>query len=328
MDVRSPGEYSHAHIPGAYPLPLFSDEERKIVGTTYKQKSRELAIKAGLDFFRMRPMLEEAEKIITKHAGSENSVLVHCWRGGMRSAAVAWLLNLYGFKVYLLNGGYKAFRRWALEQFQKPYNFHVLGGYTGSGKTMLLHQLQNMGEQVIDLEHLASHKGSAFGGFGQATQPAQEMFENQLALALNNISDGDPVWIEDESQRIGVLTIPHPLWKTMRECPVYFLDISFGERLNFIVKDYGGFETNKLIEAVLRIQKRLGPKETKDTINYLLEDNKGAAFTILLNYYDKLYNKGLSNRDNPEGKINKIVCSGVDTIENTKKLISCLQKPV
>src|SRR5690348_9334071 len=109
LDVRSPGEYSHAHIPGAYSLPLFTDEERKVVGTTYKQQSREAAIKVGLDYFgpKMRSMVEEVEKLCEKRGGK--TVLVHCWRGGMRSAGVAWLLDLYGFKVYTLVGGYKFF---------------------------------------------------------------------------------------------------------------------------------------------------------------------------------------------------------------------------
>ncbi len=331
MDVRSPSEFSHAHIPGAYPLPLFNDEERKIVGTTYKQKSREHAIKTGLDFFRMRPMLEEAEKLIVKHSlsdGSMNrSVIVHCWRGGMRSGAVAWLLGLYGFKVYVLAGGYKAFRRWVLSQFERNYNFQMLGGYTGSGKTLLLHALINKGHQVVDLENLASHRGSAFGALGQPAQPTQEMFENVVALNLAQFTSDEPVWVEDESQRIGVLTIPHPLWNTMREKPVHFIDVPFESRLENILHEYGSFENNQIIEAILRIQKRLGPKETKDAIGFLLEGNTREAFSILLSYYDKFYNKALFNRINAQEKINKISCSGVDTEANLKKLLSCLQKP-
>ena len=330
LDVRSPGEYLHAHIPGAYSLPLFSDEERKIVGTTYKQKSREQAIKAGLDFFRMRPMLEEAEKIINQHAKPEGTyekaVIVHCWRGGMRSAAVAWLLDLYGFRVYLLKGGYKSFRRWALDQFIKTYDFQILGGYTGRGKILILNQLKQSGHQVLDLECLANHKGSAFGSLGQAPQPSQEMFENSIALALNSFDDATPVWVEDESQRIGALTIPHAFWKELRQHPVSFLEIPFEKRLEYIISGYGGFETSKLIESVLRIQKRLGPRETKDTISFLVEDNIREAFAILLKYYDKVYDKALMNRNNAGEKINKLACSGVDISENSRKLITCVQK--
>ena len=138
LDVRSPGEYKHAHIPGAHSLPLFSDEERKNVGTAYKQQSRETAIKIGLDYFggKMRGMVEEVEKLIVDRGSltgkpsnneqrTSNNVLVHCWRGGMRSAGVAWLLDLYGYKVYTLVGGYKAYRKWVLAQFEKDYPFHI-----------------------------------------------------------------------------------------------------------------------------------------------------------------------------------------------------------
>jgi len=168
LDVRSPGEYKHAHIPQAFNLPLFTDEERKQVGTAYKQQSRETAIKIGLDFFgiKMRRMVEEAESVVAgysllvadsylkepenfktiKEQQPTKNIIVHCWRGGMRSAAVAWLLDMYGFKVYLLTGGYKAYRKWVLSQFEKEYNFNIVGGYTGSGKTLLLHELKKQGK--------------------------------------------------------------------------------------------------------------------------------------------------------------------------------------
>jgi tRNA 2-selenouridine synthase len=160
IDVRSPVEYNHAHIPGAVTIPLFTDEERKIVGTTYKQKSRGEAIKAGLDFFgpKMRKIVEEVERIADcrlqivdlkkaqyKIANRKSEIFIYCWRGGMRSAAIAWLLNLYGFNVSILAGGYKAFRSQVLQTFTLPWNFKVLGGYTGSGKTEMLHHLKKGG---------------------------------------------------------------------------------------------------------------------------------------------------------------------------------------
>ena len=156
LDVRSPGEYNHAHIPGAINLPLFTDEERKVVGTTYKQNSRQAAIKIGLDYFgpKMRGMVEEVERLVQSRKvateketadpelSTDNSVFVYCWRGGMRSGAVAWLLNLYGFNVTVLAGGYKTYRNHVLKSFEQPYNFKILGGYTGSGKTEILQQLK------------------------------------------------------------------------------------------------------------------------------------------------------------------------------------------
>ena len=322
LDVRSPGEHIHAQIPGAYSLPLFSDEERKIIGTAYKQQSKEKAIKLGLDFFgvKMRFMVEEVEKIIKD--STSTTVIVHCWRGGMRSSAVAWLLNFYGFEIYLLEGGYKAYRNWVLEQFEKEYQFNIIGGYTGSGKTEVLQAMKQNDHAIIDLEGLANHKGSAFGALGQPPQPTQEMFENLLANSLyqNNKS---LFWLEDESQRIGALNIPHGFWNSMRTKPVYFMDIPFEKRLDHITTGYGAIEKEQLVNAIDRIKKRLGPLETKTAIGFLVEDNVKECFRILLSYYDKTYLKALHNRENLTALLNKINCPGVDDLSNTEKLISC-----
>ena len=325
LDVRSPAEFAHAHIPGAHSLPLFTDEERKVVGTEYKQQSREQAIKTGLDYFgvKMRRMVEEAETIIDKHTyknGEQKTVLVHCWRGGMRSAGVAWLLDLYGFKVATLVGGYKAFRNWTLKQFEKQYSFHILGGYTGSGKTELLQQLSAHNYAVVDLEGIANHKGSAFGGIGTPAQPSQEMFENILAWALDEADDTSPIWLEDESQRIGGVNIPNALWKTMRASPLYFLDIPFVERLSHIANTYGKCKKEDLVNAIIRIQKRLGNLNTKNAISHLLENNHKESFSILLTYYDKYYTRDLAERKIQEGIFTAISCDNTNPADNFKKL--------
>jgi len=346
LDVRSPGEYIHAHIPGAYSQPLFTDEERKVVGTAYKQESREKAIKIGLDYFgiKMRKMVEEVEALFDtiksgdgkKEAGNQHTVLVHCWRGGMRSAGVAWLLDLYGFKVYTLVGGYKTYRQWARAQFEKKYNFTIIGGYTGSGKTVVLKELKRLGKPVIDLEGLANHKGSAFGAFGENSQPSQEMFENLLAGDLWAVSlklakragisqENDAaatIFIEDESQRIGLLNIPNDFWTTIRNSRVCFIDIPFEERLDYLTAEYGKFEKEKLVNAIIRIQKRLGGLETKTAINFLLENNHKECFRVLLKYYDKWYGKALLNRENLPSLLNKIAYSSVDVKTITNILIN------
>ena len=350
LDVRSPGEYLHAHIPGAHSIPLFTDEERKVVGTAYKQESREQAIKIGLDYFglKMRKVVEEVESLLAlvKKATNKiktpdtpvkagNSVVVHCWRGGMRSAGIAWLLDLYGFKVYTIIGGYKAYRKWVRDQFEKKYPITIVGGYTGSGKTLIIQQLKKIGHPVIDLEGLANHKGSAFGALGEKPQPSQEMFENRLAEALsvvarpkeNNISNQPPVnsnptiWIEDESQRIGNLQIPMPFWGNMRSSPVCFVDIPFDQRLDYLTLEYGRFEKEKLVNAVMRIQKRLGGMETKNAINHLLENNFKECFRILLTYYDKWYLKGLYNREDIKALLRTMPCTQVDAVSITNSLI-------
>ena len=339
LDVRSPAEFAHAHIPGAYSLPLFTDEERKIVGTTYKQQSREAAIKIGLDFFgpKMRGMVEQVENIVKAHDMSK-VVLVHCWRGGMRSAGVAWLLDLYGFKVYSLVGGYKYFRRWVLDELEMPLQLKILGGYTGSGKTELLKQLGVAGERIIDLESIANHKGSAFGNIGLPSQPSQEMFENLLGLRLHsgpsttehasgpNNGVQKTLWLEDESQRIGTVNIPHALWQQMRKADVYFLDIPFNERLKHIVEEYGQLDKEKMIAAIERIAKRLGGLETKTAISLLVENNIEDAFRILLKYYDKWYSKGLSNRKEFAGHCITLKPGTVDSVENAKLVLDQIQK--
>jgi tRNA 2-selenouridine synthase len=324
LDVRSPGEYMHAHLPGAYNLPLFTDDERKVIGTLYKQEGRQLAIKMGLDYFgpNMRAMVEATETIVNNHVAaqgqytdSSNSadkrpVLVHCWRGGMRSAGVAWLLDLYGFKVYTLIGGYKSFRGWVMQQFEKPYPFNIIGGYTGTGKTKVLKALLDKGHAVVDLEGIAGHKGSAFGGIGEKKQPTQEMFDNLLALKLHRISsnldDKKRIWLEDESRRIGLVNLPENLWKTMRQSPVYFLDVPFETRLDNIVAEYGQLNKTELTDAIMRIQKRLGSLNAKNAINYLAEDNYKESFRILLQYYDKHYSKGLKEREHFDELVKQI----------------------
>ena len=351
LDVRSQGEYTHAHIPNAINVPLFTNDERKIVGTAYKQQSREIAIKLGLDFFgvKMKQIVEDVERITTEFykrnakqkdsvppLGGGGGILLHCWRGGMRSAAVAWLLDMYGFKVYTLTGGYKAYRNWVLQQVALPYNFTIIGGFTGSGKTEVLHQLKKEDKIIIDLEALANHKGSAFGNMG--TQPSQEMFGNVLSKSLYNISctkndenltstNYQPqtpcIYIEDESQRIGNLQIPSNIWLQMRKSTILFLEIPFEERLDFITAEYGKLNKETLVNAIIRIQKRLGGLETKNAINHLLENNTKESFRILLTYYDKWYLKGLNNRENLSAFLNKIPCKSVDCILNSKNILVC-----
>lgn len=335
FDVRSPGEYAHAHIPGAYSLPLFTDDERKVVGTAYKQQSREDAIKLGLDFYggKMRDIVEEVERILATLYPDANEymrrkdhkVLVHCWRGGMRSAGVAWLLDLYGFKVYTLVGGYKAFRNWALRQFAKDYPLNVLGGYTGSGKTDLLQELEWNGQPIIDLEAIAQHKGSAFGGFSMV-QPTQEQFENELAMQLykvaSSLKEDGRIWLEDESQRIGLLNLPNAFYKTLCSSPLYFLDVPFEERLNHIVATYGKHKVDELVNAIIRIKKRLGGQETKNAVNALIEGDYKTSFAILLKYYDKYYTKSLAERQQMKVGIFTIPSEKVDAASNRSKLLT------
>lgn len=296
IDVRSPSEYSHARIPGAKSMPLFTDEERKVVGTTYKQVSRQDAIKIGLDYFgpKMRGFLEEIENIL----GHDNQkpILVHCWRGGMRSGAVAWLFDLYGFNILKLDGGYKAFRGWVLNTFEQSYDFKVVAGRTGSGKTKFLLSKREEGEAVIDLESIASHKGSAFGHINMPVQPSQEYFENQLAFELYNLRRSK-IWIEDESARIGQVSIPRKIYDQMQLADSVHLEIDMEERLKNIMEEYGELPMQELKDAVSRIRKRLGGLECQNALAFLDVGDVASCFKILVKYYDKWYDRSMAARN-------------------------------
>lgn len=327
LDVRSPGEFTQAHIPNAISFPLFNNQERSIVGTAYKQESRENAIKIGLKYFgpKMVEMVEAVEKIVDENTRKQNTtnaitpkIVVHCWRGGMRSAGVAWLLDLYGFNVSTIVGGYKSYRHWVIQQFDKLYHFKVIGGYTGSGKTEILQALKQANEVIIDLEALAQHKGSAFGNLEDKVQPSQEMFENTLANALYAAND-QTIWLEDESQRIGNVTLPNTIYLKKQAAMVYYIDIPFEERLQHLVTTYGKFKKDQIVTAIMRIKKRLGGLETKTAINYLLEDDIEHCFAVLLRYYDKYYLKGLTQIDR---QIHKISYDTVNAASHAANILS------
>lgn len=322
-------------------MPLFTDEERKVVGTTYKQESREKAIKVGLKYFgpKMVKMIEQVEKWKKEKESEEGGkpkqetlpVVVHCWRGGMRSAGVAWLLDLYGINVVTIKGGYKSFRHFCLHQFELDPPMALVGGYTGSGKTALLHALRDRGQAVIDLEFLASHKGSAFGNINMPPQPTQEMFENKLAIELYHFSKRarQPIWLEDESQRIGDVNIPFGFYQKMRQSPLFFMDIPFESRLSYIVQDYGKGDIEKLVNAIIRIQKRLGGLEAKNAIQCLMDGDIRGCFSILLRYYDKWYLKGMEvHRENLNELLHKLSMADTAAIPNAEQLLGAYAKSV
>jgi tRNA 2-selenouridine synthase len=325
IDVRSPSEFAHAHLPEAYNIPLFNDDERAQVGTTYKQKSRELAIKIGLDFYgpKMRAIVEQVELLLKKR--QQKKVLVHCWRGGMRSGAIAWLLDLYGFDVCKLFGGYKAYRRLCLDELERSHNFIIIGGRTGAGKTTILQSLKQKGEAIICLEGLACHRGSAFGSIEMPPQPSQEQFENLIALQL--MAHGHKtIFLEDESQRIGRMNIPNTMWQNMRVSRVVYVDLTAAQRLQNTIKDYGHFDIQELKDATNRIAKNLGGVHNKEVIILLDENKIEPAFEILLQYYDRVYDKASSKRAENERKFEMLSCPINDAAIIADQIINYLKK--
>lgn len=291
IDVRSEKEFLDGHIPGAINIPILNDEERKIVGTTYKYNGRQPAVYKGLEL--SGPHLSERLRKGVKYARN-GKVLVHCWRGGMRSEFFAFLIHYYGLEPFLLKGGYKTYRQAAHEAFQMPLKIRILAGRTGTGKTEILKELRDSGEQVIDLEGLAKHRGSSFGALGYEEKPSQEQFENDLFHVLRELDSEKHIWIEDENRTIGDKVIPERIWKQMLDAPRFFVDRTFDERLDQIMADYSVFPLEKLKIAMARIGKRLGPQHVKRALEYLDSGELREAFSIALSYYDKAYNFQLS----------------------------------
>ena len=294
IDVRSPGEFEQGHIPGAQSLPLFTNDERALVGTRYKQAGRDFAIQLGLELVgpKLADFTHQARRL-----AKGNKLLVHCWRGGMRSSSMAWLFELIGLKVWVLEGGYKAYRAHIREQFNVEISIRIVGGYTGSGKTEILKEIKNQGAQFIDLEGIAHHKGSAFGTIGQLPQPTNEQFENNLALEWSKLNKNEAVWLEDESVTMGQCGIPFPLFKRMREAIVYKVIVPKKIREQRLVNEYVTEDVSELSKALERIPKKLGGLRYQQAVEALEMKQFDLVADISLQYYDKAYEFGISKRE-------------------------------
>lgn len=317
IDVRTPAEFAQGHVPGAYNIPLFTNEERVQVGTTYKQVGREQAILLGFDLTgnKWSGFIRQALAI-----APGKKVAVHCWRGGMRSGAMAWALGLYGFDVLIITGGYKNYRRWAHSRFELNYPLCVLGGMTGSGKTRILKQLANMGEQVIDLEDLAQHQGSSYGSMNRLVQPTQEQFENEFAFQLSRMDRTRRIWVEDESLTIGTRAIPNNFWRQIREAALINLIVAVDERVSALVEEYGRLDKDFLITCTNRIRKRLGPEQAKNAVIAINEGRMADFIRIVLEYYDKTYLNGLQKR--PAETTFSLELDGADIAHNAQTVLN------
>ncbi|MCP9859216.1 MULTISPECIES: tRNA 2-selenouridine(34) synthase MnmH [unclassified Cyanobium] len=302
LDVRTPAEFRQGHIPGAANLPLFSDGERAEVGTLYKHQGRQAAVRRGLALVGPRMEALAAELVTWSERSAGAPLRLHCWRGGMRSGSVAWLAQQLELPVLLLEGGYKSYRRWVLELFERPWPLRLLGGRTGSGKTDLLLALQELGAAVVDLEGLAHHRGSSFGGLGLPEQPSSEHYENRLAAALAPLAGTDQIWLEAESVMVGRCRIPAGLWRQMQAAPVLAVERPLQERVDHLVEIYGAQDPLALAEATQRIARRLGPQRTALALEAIEQGNWAAACRQMLDYYDRCYDHGLDGH----------ACSGVD----------------
>lgn len=305
IDVRSPGEFRQGHMPGAVNLPLFSDEERAVVGTLYKRQGRNEAVFTGLGL--VGPKMELLARKASEIAGPEQEVCLYCSRGGMRSRSMGWLFSQAGVRAHLLQGGYKTFRRHVLAFIEEicaadSLRLIALGGRTGSGKTEVLRLMASRGAQVIDLEGMARHRGSAFGGLPNTAQPTCEHFSNLLALALARCDQELPVWVEDESENIGTVNLPAPFYRKLRASALALLETPDSQRLERVLKDYGDMPRVEMGEALDRISKRLGGLEHKKARELLAAGDLRSLAALLLGYYDRAYDKQLHKRS-PEAVV-------------------------
>lgn len=294
-DVRSPSEFSQGHIPDAHNLALFSDFERAAIGTVYKNISPEEALHLGFELVgpKLQNILQEA-----KDVSEGKPIVLHCWRGGKRSASVAWLLDFAGLNVSVLTGGYKAYRRFQRKWLsESPFQLLMLGGKTGSGKTEILRELQKRGEQVLDLEALAHHKGSAFGWIGEKDQPTSEQFENEVFRILRSLDVSKRIWVEDESRTLGKVYVPEPLWQHMKYAPLIHIDVPVEARVQKLVQMYAETTSHQdLIISFEKISKRLGWQHYKAAIEAVEARDYQSAAQIALVYYDKAYYYGLEQK--------------------------------
>ncbi len=289
IDVRTPAEFQQGHIPGAINISLFNDAERMEIGTLYKQLGRQQAVRRGLSLVGPR-LGVLAEALIAAHQRHpEWPLRLHCWRGGLRSASMGWLASTLDLPVVVLEGGYKAYRRWVLAQMEHLWPLRLLGGRTGSGKTDLLLALAAHGVAVVDLEGLAHHRGSSFGGLGLPPQPSSEHFENRIASSLHQQRTAREIWLEAESAQVGRCRIPTGLWRQMKAAPLLEILRPLEHRLQHLVAIYGGQDKAALEAATLRISKRLGPQRTHAAIEAIRCGEMASACAQMLDYYDRCY---------------------------------------
>jgi len=321
IDVRTPAEFSDGHITGAINIPIFSNEERAVVGTKYKQESRDTAIAKALEYIAEKTdhYLDELQKLV-----QSNEICVYCWRGGFRSEGMGHLFQTAGKKIYRLVGGYKAYRNFVLDSFKVKFKLIVIGGMTGSGKTEILEEIGKTNEQMLDLEGIANHKGSAFGALGQDDQPTTQQFENDLAAQLTKFDPQQNIWLEDESRMIGRVKIPDDLFDQIRSSSVLKIEVSKDNRINRLIKDYANFSKDDLINSINNISRRLGGLNTKLAIEAIGVEDYYKATDIILDYYDRTYTYGLEKRKGQT--VLPLKLDGNNAKENVKKVIEFVKK--
>ena len=321
IDLRSEGEFEDGTILGAISMPILSNEERKIVGTLYASGDVKRAKEKGVEFFA--PKLTDYYKRISQME-EDHEVVLFCSRGGFRSTALFNLLKTLGHNVYKLNYGYKSYRKYVLNFMDtfKDYEYVVLKGYTGCGKTEILKELRKRGENVLDLEGLARHRGSLFGGVGMGFQPSQKTFESELMESFKSFKQG-PIFVEGESPRIGSINLPSELIKAMAQTDKVFLIEDTIERRTERIKsdylsDYGLEKKEELISAFENLRRYISAKRYENYLKLLDEENFDLIIKdLIIKYYDANYS---INKEGIFYKVfNEDIKKSCDTIINIIK---------
>lgn len=294
IDVRSPGEFEEGAIPGAINIPVLDDEERAIVGTLYKQEGTREAKRKGIEIISSK--LNDIYRKVENEELKGKDIVIYCSRGGMRSASLVQLLNSLGHRIYQLEGGYKAYRRYVLDNLEHLINCKkvvVIHGNTGVGKTELLKILQQRCYPAVDLEEMANSRGSIFGTVGLGKPRRQKDFDALLFNRLMEIKD-EYIIVESESPRVGRVYLPKTLVKRMREGIHILVECSLETRVNRIVKEYVGLEGENEIREIEDSIRRLEGELGKSTTRHLLEslerrDYQGIVRVLLEKHYDPKY---------------------------------------
>jgi len=295
IDVRSPKEYYEDTIPGAINMPILTDEEREHVGYIYKQVDIEQAKELGLKYASQK--LSRYYKKVNEIKESGKDIALFCYRGGMRSFSLASVFNVMGIDVYLVQAGYKSYRKCVIENlktFENKFKFIVLHGYTGVGKTKILKLLKEKNEPVLDLEYLASNSGSVFGNIVfQGRSNTQKRFESLLLEQLKSIKE-NYIFVENESKRIGNVFVPDFLFKNITEGYNILINTSLENRIQNILDDYVNInienKDEKIIDAIIKLRKKLGNKKVNELVDKIkVVDYAYVIEELMLKYYDPLY---------------------------------------
>ncbi len=306
IDVRAPAEWAEDHIPGAISLPVLDDEERARVGTVYKQVNPFTARKLGAALVSQNAARHLQGPLADKPGGWQP--LVYCWRGGQRSGSFALILGQIGWRVETIAGGYKAYRALVVDAlYDKPFPCPVilLDGNTGSAKTVLLDLLAARGVQVIDLEGLARHRGSLFGGIAGG-QPSQKAFETGLAMAVARLDPTRPVVIEAESSKIGQCRVPVSVWKAMLAAPRIEVAAPLAARARFLVTRYPDLVADAdQLRAVIASLRRLQPADRLEDWQKLADaaDFMTLAEGLMTHHYDPRYNRHRDQSAEPVARV-------------------------